>query len=107
MTNVPAEEFTEPEPNVITSTEGYSVRVLGQTGMRYSEGERSVWIDSEVLAEPDSIVINPTTMRAWEGPNPEPVKASDRARVVANIKRAFDACDYKLQVAEPFDWNSV
>jgi hypothetical protein len=44
------EHFSEPEPNVIESSTGFSVRVLGRTGMRYTEGERSVWIDSEVLA---------------------------------------------------------
>jgi hypothetical protein len=104
---VPAEEFTEPEPNVIMSSAGFSVRVLGRTGMRYIEGERSVWVDSEMLAEPASVVMNPASMRAWEGPDPAPVGNADRERVTANIKRAFDACGYKLEVSEPFDWDSV
>jgi hypothetical protein len=42
------ESFSEPEPNVIESSQGFSVRVLGRTGMRYTEGCRSVEIDSEV-----------------------------------------------------------
>src|SRR5262249_28259654 len=37
------EWFSEPEPNVIeSSTEGFTVKVLGRTGMRYTEGNRSV-----------------------------------------------------------------
>lgn len=104
---MPTDDFTEPEPNVITSTAGFSVRVLGRTGMRYSEGERSVWIDSEVLAAPRSMIMAPQSMRAWEGPDPEPVSDEDRGRITANIRRAFESCGYTLKVAEPFDWDSV
>lgn len=101
------EHFTEPEPNVIKSTEGFSVRVLGRTGMRYTEGTRSVWIDSEVLAKPRAIAMFKETIRIWEGPEPEEVSAKDRDRIADNIKRAFEACGYELQVNEPFDWPSV
>jgi hypothetical protein len=101
------ERFSEPEPNVIESTSGFSVRVLGQTGLRYSEGERSVWIDSEVLAKPRAITMSKKTIRFWEGPEPGEVSAEDRERIANNIKRAFEACGYELQVQEPFDWTSV
>jgi hypothetical protein len=101
------EYFTEPEPNVIESSTGFSVTVLGRTGMRYSEGERSVWIDSEVLATPGAIAMFKETIRAWEGPDHAEVSATERDRIAGNIKRAFDACGYDLQVQEPFDWGSV
>ena len=101
------EHFSEPEPNVIESSAGFSVRVLGRTGMRYSEGERSVWIDSEVLATPRAIAMLKETIRAWEGPDPGEVSATERDRIAGNIKRAFNACGYDLQVQEPFDWASV
>jgi hypothetical protein len=48
----------EPEPNLIESSAGFSVRVLGRTGMRYIEGGRSVWIDSEVLGKPGAIALH-------------------------------------------------
>lgn len=102
-----AKEFTEPEPNVIASTEGFQVRVLGRVGMRYTEGERSVRINSEVLAVPNAIAMLTPSIRVWEGPDPEPVAAADRDRIVENIKRAFDACGYHLRVQGPFDWDSV
>ncbi len=60
------EHFSEPELNVIESSTGFSVRVLGRTGMQYTEGERSVWIDSEVLATPRAIAMFKETIRAWE-----------------------------------------
>jgi hypothetical protein len=104
---VPAEEFSEPEPNVIASSAGFSIRVLGRTGMRYVEGERSVRIDSEVLAEPRSIVMSKASMRAWEGSDAEPLSDADRDRVAANIKRAFDARSSKIDIRGPFDWDSV
>jgi hypothetical protein len=102
-----SEEFSEPEPNVIESTEGFSVKVLGQTGLRYTEGTRSVWIDSEVLAKPRTIAMSKKTIRFWEGPEPGEVSEKDRDRIANNIKRAFEACGYELQVHEPFDWTSV
>jgi len=101
------ERFSEPEPNVIESTEGFSVKVLGRTGMRYTEGTRSVWIDSEVLAKPRAIAMSKKTIRFWEEPEPEEVSEKDRDRIANNIKRAFEACGYELQVHEPFDWTSV
>jgi hypothetical protein len=64
-----SEQFSEPEVNVIESTEGFSIRVLGRTGLRYTEGARSVWIE--------------------------------------NMKRAFDARGYELQINEAFDWSTV
>src|SRR5689334_10791859 len=101
------EHFWEPEPNVIESSTGFSVRVLGRTGMKYTEGERSAWIDSEVLAKPRAIAMFKATIRAWDGPDLGEVSATERDRIAGNIKRAFDACGYDLQVQEPFDWGSV
>jgi hypothetical protein len=100
-------EFSEPEPNVIASTEGFSVKVLGRTGMRYFEGTRSVSIDSEVLATPLGISMYEPSIQTWEGPEPGAISDRDRARISHNIKRAFDASGYDLQVIGPFDWGSV
>ena len=101
------EQFSEPEPNLIVSTEGFSVRVLGRTGLRYLEGERSVWIDSEVLAKPRAIAMATASIRYWEGAGAESVDETARNRIAGNIKRAFDACGYELEIHEPFDWGSV
>ena len=70
-----SEQFSEPEPNVIQSNEGFMVKVLGRTGLRYIEGERSVWIDSEVLGKPRAIAVIKKSIRFWEGPEPAEVDA--------------------------------
>jgi len=101
------EHFSEPEPNVIESSAGFSVRVLGRTGLRYKEGARSVWIDSEVLAKPRAIAMFKESIQTWDGPEPEAVSVTERDRIASNIGRAFTACEYELQVQEPFDWASV
>lgn len=51
-----SEWFSEPRANLIESDAGFSVEVLGQTGIRYSEGGRTAFVDSEVLAEPATIL---------------------------------------------------
>jgi len=103
------ERFSEPEPNLIESSDGFSVRVLGRTGMRYAEGCRSVEIDSEVGGtSTPAIAMFKDSIRVWATHNyPEPVTDSDRDRIVANIRRAFAACGRELHVQEPFDWSSV
>ena len=100
-----AERFTEPEPNVIESSAGFSVRGLGHAGLRYQEGSRSVWIDSEMLAAPHGIVMHKDTIKYWEGSDPDMVSDADRDRIADNIKRAFEACGHELQVQVPdYEW---
>src|SRR5579859_7705536 len=101
------ERFSEPAPNVIESDAGFSVRVLGRTGMRYTEGGRSVRIDSEVLGRPRAIVMFEESIKAWEGEGAQPLSVADRDRIIGNIKRAFESCGYELEVQGPFDWGSV
>jgi hypothetical protein len=101
-------EFSEPEPNLITSSNGFAIKVLGRTGMRYVEGPRSVWIDSEVMATPRTMAMYEPSIRTWESPeDPGPVTDQDRVRIVENIRRAFAACGYELQVIGPLDWSTV
>jgi hypothetical protein len=35
------------------------------------------------------------------------VTKAERDEVADDIKRAFDACGYDLEIHEPFDWDSV
>jgi hypothetical protein len=95
---------SEPEPNLIESSAGFSVRVLGRTGMRYTEGGRSIWIDSEVLGKPGAIAMFKDSIKTWEGDAPEQVSDTGRDRIAENIKRAFEFCGYELQVHTDFDW---
>jgi len=94
------EWFSEPEPNLIESNAGFSIKVLGRTGLRYIEGDRSVWIDSEVLAKPDAMAMFKDSIKLWEGEDAGPVSAADRDRITNNVKRAFEFCGYELQIQE-------
>jgi hypothetical protein len=96
-----AERITEPQPNVIESSAGFSVRVLGRTGLRYQEAGRSVSIDSEVLGKPRAIAMYKDSIKYWGGCDPGTVSDADRDRIADNIKRAFEACGYELQVQVP------
>jgi hypothetical protein len=99
------EQFSE-RGNVIESSAGFSVAILGRVGLRYSEGTRSAWINSEILAIPGVAIFMRST-RTWEGPDGGEISAEDKDRIVTNIKRAFEACGYELHVAEPVDWSGV
>jgi hypothetical protein len=97
--------FSEPEANVIESSAGFSVRVLGRTGLRYVEGHRSVSIDSEVLAKPRAIAVFRDSIRAWEdSAGPAQLSDGDRDRIASNIKRAFESCGYEIEIHADFDW---
>lgn len=83
--------FTVPRVNVTESDAGFTVEVLGRTGIRYREGHRSLFVDSEVLAPGKGIAIFVNSIRAWDPPSgQEPIRAEEKARIVANIKSAMD-----------------
>ncbi len=98
------EQFSEPRPNVIVSSAGFWVEVLGRTGLRYTEGDRSVWIDSEVLARPRAMALFKDSIKTWDGAGSEQVNDTDRDRIAGNIRRAFESCGYELEVHADFDW---
>jgi hypothetical protein len=100
-------QFSKPEPKPIDSNKGFLVKVLGRTGLRYAEGEQSVWIVSEVLGRPRAIAVVKTSIRFWERPQPTEVDAKDRDRIAQNIQQAFEACGCAVEIQEPFDWSSV
>ncbi len=91
--------FSIPKVNVIESSDGYIVEVLGRTGILYKEGDRYIHIDSEVLAGPSGVVVYTDSIKSWCGPNEVvPVDEVDRERIVSNIKAAFRFRGYNIEV---------
>ena len=92
--------FFEPRVNVIASDAGFSVEVLGRTGLRYEEGGRSMKVDSEVLAGPHSLVVYADTITNWDPPF-EGARIDDveRARIVENMKAAFRFRGIEIEVS--------
>jgi len=87
--DVSLNEFSEPEVNVVQHTSGFSVKVLGRTGILYREHDRSMKVDSEVLAA-RGIALYTKSIRAWDPPYQDiPVTADDKSRIVSNIVSAI------------------
>jgi hypothetical protein len=83
-------EFTVPRPNLYESSKGYSVEILGRTGLRYIEGGRALFVDSEILAEPGGILVYRDSIRSWDPDSAvDPLSEAARARVVDNICAAL------------------
>jgi hypothetical protein len=49
--------FTSQGPNLYKSSDGFSVEVLGRTGLRYGEANRQMFVDSEVLTGPCGMAV--------------------------------------------------
>jgi hypothetical protein len=82
--------FSVPRVNVVKSDSGYLVEVLGRTGMKYSEGERSMFVDSEVLSVGKGIQIFTKSIKKWDPPHhEEPISPEKRAAIVNNIREAI------------------
>jgi len=91
--------FSIPRPNVIQSTDGFSVEVLGRTGLRYAENGKTLKIDSEVLAGPSGIVVYTDSINHWEEPNhTEPFTGADRQRIIENVRAAFKFRGYDIEI---------
>jgi hypothetical protein len=79
--------FTEPRLNVIASSDGYSVEVLGRTGLCYREGARAVRIDSEVLVGEPAIGIWEKSIFEWD--DGTAIGETQRNVILDNIRAAF------------------
>jgi hypothetical protein len=92
--------FLIPRVNVIESDTGFSVEVLGRTGLCYREGDRKLMVDSEVLMGPTGMVIDASSIRRWAPPHEKEVIADARRKqIVENIQAAFSFRGLEIEVA--------
>jgi hypothetical protein len=72
-------------------SKGYAVKLMGRAGLVYSEGSRSMHIDSELLSGGDfDVVIFLSSLKKWDAPlEAEPISETDLARIRANISEAL------------------
>jgi hypothetical protein len=89
MTSDPQPEtFTMPKVNVVLSDQGYSVEVLGRTGIEYREGNKSAFVDSEVLT--GGIAVYRASIKNWRPPHDnEEITEVQKSRIIENIRRAI------------------
>jgi hypothetical protein len=91
--------FSTPKVNVVSSDEGFSVEVLGRTGIEYREGDKSAFVDSEVLAAGQGIALFRDSIKAWRPPHEnEPITEKERDQIVENIRRAIEFREQPVEV---------
>ena len=78
-----------PRVNLVESDEGFSVEVLGRTGILYKERDHVMFVDSEVLAR-SGIAVWKNTIQRWREPHQhEAVDEAKRAQILDNIVRTI------------------
>lgn len=84
--------FQSPRPNLIECDEGFSVEVLGRTGILYRECERVMHVYAELLApkSPCGLAVWKSSIKEWRPPhNGEAIGGVRREAIIENIRRAI------------------
>ena len=91
--------YTRPRLTLIKSDEGYSVEVLGRTGILYAEGKKRLLVDSEFLVGPSGLAIYSDSINVWEPPfENEVIDVTKKECIVENIRRAFRYDGFEIHV---------
>jgi hypothetical protein len=71
------------------SDPGFRVTLLGRNGLRYTEGDRTLVVESEWLV-PRGIGITRGSIVRWDPPyDQETIEEADRDRIIANIRKGL------------------
>jgi len=99
------EQFRVPKVNVIESSKGFTVEVLGRTGLRYTEVGRDLFVDSEVLAADFGLLVIANSIQNWGSPprSSSTMEGADRVRIIENIQRAFASQGQNVEI-QPENW---
>ena len=80
--------FTSQGPNLYNSSDGFSVEVLGRTGLRCGQANRQMFVDSEVLTGPSGMAVYKDTIQKWDPPCENvPVTSSDRGEFLSTFRK--------------------
>ena len=94
--------FFEPELNVIASSDGWSIKVLGRAGLKYTQGDKHILIDSEIMAvhEPYAMIIDGSSIEEWVLANEQTsvVSNTERKQIAKNIIDAFLFKGHKVEM---------
>jgi len=90
--------FTCNNPNIVVNDEGFSVQVLGMTGLRFQQDDRWLHVNSESLASPHGLVVYRSSIKKWAEPEGQPISPEEKTRIVENICRAFAFRNIEVKV---------
>ena len=87
--------------NVIVSDEEFTVKIPGKVGLRYKEGRRTMFIDSEVMAagtKPD-IIIFKKSIQTWKPPyDKDIIDDTRREEIIENVRQALVFYGWEIEV---------
>jgi hypothetical protein len=87
-------------PNTIKSDEGFSVKILGRTQLKYTEDTKNMTVEIEMLAIA-GISLFKDSVQNWAPPNDtEPITEDKRNEIIGNICRAMDFYGWKTDVID-------
>ena len=87
--------------NTIKSNEGFSVKILGRVGLKYKEGPKTLFVDSEMSAIDGSkdLILSKDSIQSWDPPfDNEPIDNAKRDTIVDNIRRALKFYGLEIDV---------
>src|SRR5450631_2948224 len=91
--------FTQHSPNRFESSEGFSVEIEGRSRVRYSEGDKSILIESESMATEGSMVLYRASITKWDPPyGADVITERNCEEIVTRVVSAFVWRGYKLDV---------
>lgn len=91
--------ITSPRPNLYESTDGFSVEVLGRTGLCYRRGPRKVFIDSEVVIGSAGMAVYRDSIAQWDEPHQsDAVDEIERVRILHNIRDLFRTQGFEITI---------
>jgi hypothetical protein len=91
--------YANKQPGIIECNEGFSVQLAGREGLLYQEGERQLFVRSELLMSPSGLVMYTNSINAWEPPfHHDEIDAPKKEQIINNIVRAFRWTGYEIEV---------
>jgi hypothetical protein len=83
--------------------EGFVVEITGgRGGLRYSEGERTIEVDSEFWGGERGLTVYADSIQTWVAPSGlTPVGVVDVKRIAQNIVEAFKFDGYRAEIRWP------
>ncbi|MFZ1865747.1 MAG: hypothetical protein WAU39_16100 [Polyangiales bacterium] len=72
---------------------GLSIRLRGRSGLQYSEGDRTMNIDAEMLTGAADLVVYPSSIGLWS--DGTTADEDEKKRVLGNIQAALTKAGIK------------
>ena len=92
-------KISKDNVNIIESDMGFSVEVLGITGLKYNENDKCYFIDSEILNGPSGLVVFKNRIREWGEKSNASLSEKKRTEIIENVKSAFKFRGYDIKVS--------